>query len=473
MPGTLSGVVTALENWGTMSLAEVLAPGIDLAENGFRVSERLAASVLSSRLANEPGNPAYDEARKVFMPGGIPIEAGDLLVQPDLATTYERLAAAGSSAFYTGDIAEAIVATQLNTRSTNPDGVGRMTLADLAQYQTKLRAPVVGSYRGFDVVGMGPPSSGGLTVAYILGVLERFPLGDESQGYGFGSTRTLNVMIEAMRLAFADRAVWMGDGDFVDVPVDGLLNPDYLAMRSALIDPDSRQSNVTADDPRPFDSAFLDEIEDRVQLAMANLPDEEGRNTTHFSIIDQRGNIVSYTTTIESAWGTGLMVPGYGFLLNNELTDFNRVPTLNPDPNNFNPGANDVAAGKRPRSSMSPTIVFKGKKPLVALGSPGGSTIIDTVVDVILGLVDHKMPIAEAIEAPRIAQTSANGSTRRELGFDDDVLDELEALSHTFREPSIQGSVQAVLNDVAKRQYGAADKRRIGATVSVRLSETQ
>jgi len=146
---------------------------------------------------------------------------------------------------------------------------------------------------------------------------------------------------------------------------------------------------------------------------------------------------------------------------------------LNPDPNNFNPGANDVAAGKRPRSSMSPTIVFKGKKPLVALGSPGGSTIIGTVVDVILGLVDHKMPIAEAIEAPRIAQISANGSTRRELGFDDDVLNELIALGHTFRAPFPQGSVQAVLNDVAKRQYGAADERRIGATVSVRLSEIQ
>ncbi len=486
VPGTVRGVATALDNWGTMSFAEVLEPAIDLAENGIRVSARLAESVLSSRLENELGDPAYDEARKIFRPELLdptskPLEAGDLLIQPDLANTYKLLAAGGPDTFYTGPIAEAIVATQKNTRAANPDGIGRMTLADLVQYEAKLREPVVARYRGYDIVGMGPPSSGALTVGYILGVLERFPLGDKSQGYGFGSTRTLNVMIEAMRLAFADRAVWMGDADFVDVPVRGLLNPSYLALRSSQIDPDSRLANVVADDPRPFDHALYDDLSRRMKLAMVELPDEEGINTTHFSIIDRHGNIVSYTSTIESSWGTGLMVPSYGFLLNNELTDFNRVPTanLNPaDPADFNPGANDVAPGKRPRSSMSPTIVFDGKKPLVGLGSPGGSTIIDTVVDVIINLVDHRMPIVEAIEAPRIAQTSANGSTGIELGFDDNVLDELVALGHAFRDPSVpgivgsaQGSVQAVLNDKAKRQYGAADERRLGATISVRRDE--
>ena len=482
VPGTVRGVATALENWGTISFADALAPAIDLAENGIRVSARLADGVLSSRLANEIGDPAYDEARSIFFapsgdPAVDPLEPGDLLIQTDLANTFKALAAQGPDAFYSGPIAEAIVATQLATRSTNnPDGIGRMTLDDLAQYEAKIRQPVEGEYRGYRIAGMGPPSSGALTVIQILKLLERFPLGDESQGYGFGTQRTLNVMIEAMRLAFADRGVWMGDADFVDVPVTGLLNDAYIAMRSALIDPDSRIDTVEPDDSRPFNTAYLDEVMPEIQLAMNTLPDDEGLNTTHFSVIDREGNIVSYTSTIESSWGTGLMVPRYGFLLNNELTDFNRLPTASAEP--FNPGANDVAPRKRPRSSMSPTIVFDGKKPLVGLGSPGGSTIIDTVVDLIINLIDHEMPIAEAIEAPRIAQTSANGSTRRELGFEDDVLEALEALGHSFQSPTIpgivgdaQGSVQAVLLDAAKRQYGASDERRIGTTISVRLSE--
>jgi gamma-glutamyltranspeptidase/glutathione hydrolase len=208
-----------------------------------------------------------------------------------------------------------------------------------------------------------------LTVLQMLKMMERFPIGDASQGFGFGSTRTLNVMLEAGRLAFADRAVWMGDEDFVDVPQMGLLDDDYIAMRSALIDPDSRQDNVEADDPRAFESNGYWK---KHKLAHVVPEMQKGVNTTHFSIVDRFGNVVSYTTTIESGWGTGLMVPGYGFLLNNELTDFNFVPAANSDPDNFNPGANDVAPDKRPRSSMSPTIVFRHKKPVAAYGSPGG-----------------------------------------------------------------------------------------------------
>ena len=486
VPGTLKGVATALENWGTKTLAETLEPAIDLAENGFRASARIAEGVLSSRLANEPGNAAYDEGRKVFHPGGVPIVAGDLVIQSDLARTFKMIAAQGIDALYSGPIAQAIIDTQLNTRSTNPDGVGRMTLQDLLDYNVEIRKPVYGKYRGFTIAGMPPPSSGGLTVIQILKLLERFPMGDDSQGFGFGTTRTLNVIIEAMRLAFADRAVWMGDEDFVPVPKAGLLNDDYIAIRSALIDPDSRQDNVVADDPRPFDPEFNQQ--DAENLLASNLPDDEGVNTTHFSIADQFGNIVSYTSTIESSWGTGLMVPGYGFFLNNEITDFNRVPTANPDPDNFNPGSNDLAPGKRPRSSMAPTIVFSGRKPVAAFGSPGGSTIIDTVANIAINLIDHEMPIQEAIDAPRLAQTTSNSSTRRELGFDDDVLDELIALGHTFREPLVPGivgnaigAVQAVVLDKpkrsrysrrSKREYiGAADKRRIGSVVSVRCKD--
>lgn len=474
VPGTLMGVSTALNKWGTMSLAETLTPAIDLAENGFRVSSRLAEGVLSDRLTNEPGNPAYEEARNVFVPGGTPLQAGDLLVQPDLANTLKMIANQGTGALYAGPMAQAIIDTQRNTRSGNPDGVGRMELADLRQYKVALRKPVEGDYRGFRIVSMPPPSSGGLTVIGILKLMERFPIGDESQGFGFGSKRTLNVAIEAMRIAFADRGVWMGDDDFIDVPSSGLLSDQFIALRSALIDPDSRQSDVMADDPRPFNMPS----HPRINVRAGRIADVEGVNTTHFSIVDRHGNIVTYTTTIESSWGTGLMVPGYGFLLNNELTDFNSTPTFNPDPAAFNPGANDVAPGKRPRSSMAPTMVFYHNRPLAALGSPGGSTIIDTVLLALTNLIDHEMPIQEAIDAPRYAQTSANGSTGLELGFADDVLDELRDLGHVFRDPSFpgivgdaQGSVQAVLPDRSGRFFGAADKRRIGAVISVRCSE--
>ena len=193
-------------------------------------------------------------------------------------------------------------------------------------------------------------------------------------------------------------------------------------------------------------------------------------NTTHFSVVDAEGNVVSYTNTIESAWGTGLMVPGYGFLLNNELTDFNFVPAFNPNPDNFNPGANDVAPGKRPRSSMSPVIVFDGKKPVAAFGLPGGSTIINSVAQVAQNLIDHGLDVQEAVDAPRIAQTSANGTTRREIGFSEEVIEELSAtpFGHTFRFPANIGSVQAVIIDPrGKRQYGAADRRRVGGIISL------
>jgi gamma-glutamyltranspeptidase/glutathione hydrolase len=474
VPGTLRGLALALESWGTMPLARLLQPAIEMAERGIRVSSRLAESVTGARLDNEPGNPAYDQARAVFRPGGVPLAEGDLLVQPDLAKTLKIVAEKGADAFYRGEIAQAIVATQLNARSAAHAGdqeklAGRMTLADLAEYRPAVREPVTGDYRGFRIVSMPPPSSGGLTVIQILKLLERFPLGDEGRGFGFGSTKTLHVMIEAMRLAFADRAVWMGDADFVDLPLKGLLDDKYVALRSQLIDSGARRPEVAADDPRPFDTAALPA---RVRLAALARPDEEGVDTTHFTVIDRDGNIVAYTSTIESAWGTGLMVPGFGFLLNNELTDFNRIPTFDPDPDAFDPGANDVAPGKRPRSSMAPTMVFRDGRPLAAFGSPGGSTIIDTVVNVAINLIDHAMPLQEAVDAPRIAQTSANGATRRELGFSEAAIEGLAALGHTLRDPAAIGSVQAVVVDRSARQFGAADKRRIGGVVSLRRAQS-
>jgi gamma-glutamyltranspeptidase/glutathione hydrolase len=464
VPGTLLGVATALENWGTISLSEAIGPAIKLAEDGFEINRFLAGDTASSRTTLQP------ETAAVFrLPNGDPLPEGYLLKQPDLAKTFQLIADEGPDVFYRGEIAEAIVEVQKRTQA-GIAGVGRMALEDLDQYDVKIREPIVGNYRGFTLKSMSPPSSGGLTVVQMLKMLERFPIGDESQGYGFGATRTLNVMIEAMRLAFADRAVWMGDEDFVDVPKDGLIDDAYVAMRSALIDPDSRIPEAFPDDPRPFDSASLHKS---VKLAALTSQPEHG-HTTHFSVVDKWGNVVSYTTTIESGWGSGILVPGYGFLLNNELTDFNFSPRAGTDPPgdlDFDPGANDVAPFKRPRSSMSPSILFKGDSPIAAYGSPGGSTIINSVFQITLNLIDHGLAIQEAIDAPRISSTTSNptgASIRREEGFSEDVIQELEDLGHVFRSPSSIGSVQAIVIDLQTgKQYGGADQRRDGTVIGL------
>ena len=488
VPGTLLGVATALNNWGTISLEEALAPAIEIAENGFTVSSRLAGSTGSSRLQNECDKEPYNVARSVFRPTGNPdtcgepLQEGDLLVQEDLAKTFRLIAEHGVSAVYDCDnpagIAQAIVDTQMATRSTNPGGVGGMTCEDLAAYTVEFREPTDGNYRGYTLKSMAPPSSGGLTIVQMLKMLARFPMGDESQGFGFGEFKTLNVMQEAMRLAFSDRSVWMGDSDFFDVPETGLISDEYIALRSnSCPTEDPAQGffcievgkripgppipgGIIPGDPTPFDDGGIAAL----QLAALPASDEEGKNTTHFSIVDKWGNIISYSTTIESAWGTGLMVPGFGFLLNNELTDFNSTPQI---PGGL--GANDVQPGKRPRSSMAPSILFKGATPIAAYGSPGGSSIINTVLQITLNLIDHGMTIQEAVDAPRItlnnpAQVRTTGV---EAGFDESVLEDLEDLGYAFSETVI-GSVQAIVIDMQTgKQYGAADARRIGGVVGL------
>jgi gamma-glutamyltranspeptidase / glutathione hydrolase len=464
VPGTLLGVATALENWGTISLAQAIEPAITLAEDGFEINRLFAERTASFRTTLQP------ETAAVFrLPNGDPLPEGFLLKQPDLAKTLKLIAEQGPDVFYRGEIANAIVEVQERTQ-VGDAGKGRMTLDDLDQYDVKIRNPIEGDYRGYTLKSMSPPSSGGLTVIQMLKMLERFPIGDESQGYGFGATRTLNVMIEAMRLAFADRAVWMGDEDFVDVPKDGLIDDNYVAMRSALIDPESRMPEAFPDDPRPYDTASL-----TAKVMLASLSDQsEKGHTTHFSVVDKWGNVVSYTTTIEAGWGTGIMVPGYGFLLNNQLTDFNFTPRAGTDPPgdlDFDPGANDVAPFKRPRSSMSPSILFKGDSPIAAYGSPGGSTIINSVLQITLNLIDHGLGIQEAIDAPRISSTTGNPtgtSIRREEGFSTEVIDELKDLGHEFRDLSSIGSVQAIVIDLQTgKQYGGADQRREGTVIGL------
>lgn len=470
VPGTLRGLDTALRRWGTKKLADTLVPAIELAEQGFRVNRFLAADI-----AHDEGRTQLQpETSAIFRPGGTPLTEGDWLVQPDLAKTLKLIAAKGADAFYRGPVAEAIVAAQQRTRSEiGVAGKGRMTLADLGQYEAAIRLPLIGHYRDWTFASMPPPSSGGLTVLQMLGMLERFPLGDAAQGYGFGSPKTLHVMIEAMRLAFADRAVWIGDDDAKALPKRGLLHPEYLALRAAPIHPGSRMQAVEPGDPLPWD--LLTSAAPKAAPSTGESP-----HTTHFSVVDRWGNVVSYTSTIEYTWGSGIMVPGYGFLLNNELTDFNFVPSA--DPAAANPGANDVAPRKRPRSSMAPTLLFKNGVPVVAYGSPGGATIINSILNITLNLIDHGMTPQQAINAPRLSVTHPSGPVKCEGGgdfmqphFSITTQDALRRLGHTglgatgtegCRETI--GSVQAVIIDLASESHhGAADPRREGTVIKV------
>jgi gamma-glutamyltranspeptidase/glutathione hydrolase len=478
VPGTVACAAKMLEDWGTISLAEALAPAIEAAKEGIFVSSRLAADTNSPRLQNElePADNPYAVARAVFRPDGAPLAPGELLVQPDLAHTFELIAAHGPDAFYRCDheagIAQAIVNTQYATRSANlpdpddPDkkiGVGRMMCTDLESYEVEVLAPVSGSYRGYQLFSMGPPSSGGIAVLQILGMLEGFPIGDDDEGYGFGELATVNVTLEAMRLAFADRAVWVGDDDCPDcsyVPVTGLLSDAYLDERRELIVLGDRIENnaIAAGDPWPYDSNFGD------SNLLAGPPDSsESGDTTHISIIDAEGNIVSLTFSVEAMWGTGLMVPECGFLLNNQLTDFNAVANAN-DP----VGVNDPAPEKQPRSSIAPTIVFLDGEPVAAYGSPGGATIINTVVNMTLNLIDHRMTLLQSVAAPRFSIASPTSVVTYENGsFADGVIVALQALGYSFSlvppaGPPI-GAVQAIISIPGTgRQYGAADARRLG-----------
>jgi gamma-glutamyltranspeptidase/glutathione hydrolase len=468
VPGTLAGVDHALKRWGTLRLADTLQPAIALAERGFRVNRFLAED-----LAADNGHTRRQpETAALFHPHGATLKEGDLLRQPDLAKTFRLIARQGAAVFYRGAVARAIIAAQQRSATTPAAiGRGRMTLADLARYRVAIRTPVETDYRGWRIVGMPPPSSGGLTMLEILKLLEPWPLGDAQQGYGIGSAATLHVMIEAMRVAFADRAVWIGDDDFVHVPTRGLLMPAYLATRERLIHADTRMTTPVAGSPLPYAAA---------RDARRSDP-EKGLHTTHFSIIDRWGNIVSYTSTIENTWGSGILVPGYGFMLNNELTDFNFVPSV--DAASGNPGANDVAPGKRPRSSMAPTLIFNNGKPYAAFGSPGGSTIINSVLNVTLNLIDHRMTLQQAIAAPRLSVTSADGAVSCEGGapfmqpkITLSTQDALRRLGHvSLGEPgsdactASMGSVQGVAVDPRTGAHdGAADPRREGTVIVVK-----
>lgn len=372
VPATPALMEAAHKRWGNRPWADLLAPARTLAQDGFTVSDRLASSIAADRdrLATAPATKAY------FFDQNGPLPAGHLLKNPAYAKTLTALSENGASVFYAGPLAQEIVTT-VQGATGNP---GVLSLMDLAIYRIKERAPACASYRGYDVCGMGPPSSGGLTVGQILQLLEPYDLA----ALGPQSPISWRLIGDASRLAFADRGRYMADSDFVPVPTKGLLAPDYTSKRAKLLDTDKALETVTAGDPT-FDHAL-----NRADDAAIEFP-----STSHFSIVDSYGNALSMTTTVENTFGSRLMAGG--FILNNELTDFSFASHTDGIPI-----ANRVEPGKRPRSSMSPTIVLKDGKPVLVIGSPGGSRIIGFTAQTIIAVLDWGMEIQAAISMPRL-----------------------------------------------------------------------
>lgn len=430
VPGTVAGLLKALEDHGTMTRQQVLAPAIALATDGIEVTAGLSESLdaLKDRMQKWPSS------KKIFFKAdGSSYQPGERLRQPELAQSLQLIADKGADGFYKGETAAKLV------KAVNEAG-GNMSLQDLANYQAIARQPVTGNYRGYKIVSMPPPSSGGIHIVQILNILEGYPLKD----YGQNSAQTIHLMSEAMQLAYADRAEYLGDADFIDVPTSGLTAQAYANKLRNLIDPNKATpaATIKANNPLPFESD----------------------QTTHFSIVDKAGNAVANTYTLNFSYGTGLVAEGTGILLNNEMDDFSAKPGT---PNAYGligGDANSVEANKRPLSSMSPTLVFKDSKPYIVTGSPGGSRIITTVTQIISNVIDHDMNIAEATHAPRIHDQWLPDEIRVEKALNIDTVKKLESMGHKVRPKEAMGSTQSIMltpNGI----YGASDPRIVDAAV--------
>jgi len=425
VPGTPATWNTALRRWGTLSLGKALRPATRLADHGFVVDQ----TFYDQTAANAVRFAAIAPTADLFLPGGSPPAVGTTFRNPDLADTYRLLARHGVSPIYHGRLGREIVEVVQNPPkvegTTLPVPEGSMEPSDLADYEAKIRKPTHSTYRGLDIYGMGPPSSGGTTIGEALNILER--VRDRSDS----PVDVLHKYLESSALAYADRAANLGDPDFVDVPVDELLSRGFAAERACNVDPDH-----AATKPVPAGSPDGDyELTCGATAAGAVADDHEGLSTTHVTVVDRWGNIASYTLTIEQTGGSAITVPGRGFLLNNELTDFS-AKYVDTDPNRIQPG-------KRPRSSMSPTIVMRHGRPWLALGSPGGSTIITTVLQTLVNRIDLRMNLLDAVAAPR-AQQANSVTTNAEQAFIDKYGAELVARGHAFGPPTEIGAATAV-----------------------------
>ncbi|MDO6825546.1 gamma-glutamyltransferase [Marinobacter sp. 1_MG-2023] len=426
VPGTVAGLAMALERHGTLSLKQALAPAIELAREGFIVPQRFSEGLEQARerLQRWPATQAT-----FYKKDGSAWKAGERFRQPELATTLQRIADEGVKGFYQGESAQLIV------EEMERHG-GLITRQDLIDYQPIVRAPVHGNYRGYDIYSMSPPSSGGAHIVQILNILEGFPIRE----LGHNSADTIHYMAEAMKLAYADRSEYLGDTDYVDVPLKGLTSKSYA---------EQLRQGIKQDKARPASD-----------IRPGQPPGYESPETTHFSVVDKWGNAVSNTYTINFSYGSGITVEGAGFLLNNEMDDFSAKPGV---PNAYGligGEANKVEPGKRMLSSMSPTIVRKDNRNFLVTGSPGGSRIITTTLQVIMNVIDHDMNIQTAVNAPRIHHQWLPDQIRIEQGVSTDTVRLLEGRGHKVVTNSAMGAIQSIMIGEDGTLYGGADPRR-------------
>ena len=425
VPGTVAGLALAEQRYGVLGLARVMEPAIRLAEQGFPVSYWLSRSLASHKELLSK----FDASRRIYLRDGNLYQPGEIFRQPELARTLQQIAQHGPNAFYMGQVADEIVSTMAKYH-------GIITKSDLQDYHAKVREPLVGHFRGYEILVPPPPSSGGVALIEMLNILDPLDLGPPN------SYESIHLIAEAMRRAYADRAAYLGDTDFVSVPVAGLTSPKYAAVLRNEILKSKPDAPVRAGNPAPF----------------------EGANTTHFSVVDAEGNAVSNTYTLNNGYGSGVTVEGAGFLLNDEMDDFTSKPNT---PNMYGliqSEANSIAPHKRPLSSMTPVIVLQNDQVRLVLGSPGGGTIINTVLQVLLNVLAYNMDVLQAVNAPRFHdQWKPDQITYEKWGFSADTLDKLKKAGYKLVETDSLGECEAIEVDPQTGwRFGAADSRGTG-----------
>jgi len=429
VPGTVAGLILALENYGTISLQRALKPALELAEKGYPLSKELRDSLVQfeNRLSKSK------ESKKVFYSNdGNPLEVGETLVQKDLTWSLKQISNKGKDGFYKGKVAKKI------TKFMKETG-GIISEDDLASYNAVIRKPVSGTYRGYEIFSMPPPSSGGIHLIQMLNILENFNM----SSYKHNSAGSIHLMAEAMKLAYADRSEHLGDPDFVKVPVNELSSKDYSLKLSKKI-------NKTKTSPSS-------------KIAPGN--PHESFDTTHYSVIDKYGNAVSNTYTLNFPYGTGISVPGAGILLNNEMDDFSAKPGT---PNAYGLIGNEynsIEPQKRMLSSMTPTIVLKDGKPFLVTGSPGGSRIITTVLQILINSIDYKMDIAKSTVSPRIHNQWLPDKLYVEKGITPDTLEKLKSMGHNIEKTKRIGSAHSIMK-IGDYYFGFSDPRRPSSRAS-------
>jgi gamma-glutamyltranspeptidase/glutathione hydrolase len=436
VPGSVAGLIYVLEKYGTLPLAEIIQPAIDLAIRGWKLDSRDALYFNNNLLLFEK----YPSSLKVFTKNGGPYKESDLFIQSDLGWTLEQIKLHGRDGFYKGKVAELLV-EQVTSLG------GYITLEDLEKYRPIEREPIIGTYRGYEVVSMPPPSSGGIALVELLNILENYPaVGEASEDWG--SAIYIHHLVETMKYVYADRTYHLGDADFYPVPKEQLISKDYAKTIFNQIE-EAKNKAVPSDDIKSLNTSQI----------------YESTETTHYSVYDSFGNAVSTTTTINSAFGSGIVVEGAGFLLNNEMDDFSGKPGAQNQFGLLGTEANSIQPEKRMLSSMTPAIILEDGEPYIIIGSPGGSTIITVVLQVILNFIDFDMNIREAVEKPRIHHQWLPDSIYYEpKALTEDVKNELIQMGYAFidkgAEQRILGIAEGIMIDnINKIIYGASDPR--------------